>query len=403
MTQTKPPRPAELFASVWRGGAQDLYGNYRRLREIAPVMLTPTGMLVLSRYADCDAALRHRGLGKISEIPKVPGVLDEQTRALLNNVRRSMLFANPPDHTRLRRAVGSAFTARHVEELSPAVTAVADRLLDKLAARPGADFVPTVALPLAVHVIADLLGIPGPDRVTFLRLAHGTSVLVKPELDDTTLNQAIAACGQLREYFAGLIAQRRREPRPDLISRLAAAEGTEALDDIEVIATAVVLFDAGFETTTNLLSNGLYALLSNPDQLALLRRRPELMPGAIDEMLRYEAPVQVDRRTALERVTLAGVDLRPGQMVVTLLGGANRDPARFAEPDRFDVTRDDGPGLTFASGIHFCLGAPLARMEGAAFFRRLLERFSHIELAGENVRRPGVARGFVTLPVTLSE
>jgi cytochrome P450 len=398
-----PPTADELFANVWRGGAHDTYWNYRRLRETAPVFVTGSGTLVLSNYADCDAALRHRDLGKLSETPKVPGVLDEQTQALMINVRRSMIFANPPGHTRLRRAVGSAFTARHVDELSPAVGAIADRLLDKLAARPGADFVATVALPLAVHVIADLLGIPRPDRARFLRLAHGTSALVKPELDEASLNHAVAACTELREYFADLIAERRRAPRPDLLSRLAASDGPDALDDIEVIATVVVLFDAGFETTSNLLGNGLHALVTHPDQLALLRRRPELMPSAVDEMLRYEAPVQVDRRTALEPATLAGVDLAAGQVVIALLGGANRDPARFADPDRFDITRADGPGLAFASGIHFCLGAPLARMEGSAFFARLLDRFRSIEIAAEPVRRPGVARGFVNLSITLSE
>jgi cytochrome P450 len=391
-----------LLNAIWRDDGTDLYTTYRQLREAAPVLRTGAGALVLSTYDDCDTALRHRGLGKSDTIPEVAGGLDGPTRALLADVRRSMLFTNPPDHTRLRAVVGSAFTARHVDDLGPAIAARTDRLLDKLAARPGGDFMSGVALPLAVHVIADLIGIPGTDRGRFLTLAHDVSVLVKPQLDAATLTRAIAAYTELRDYFANLIALRRAHPTSDLLSRLAVSRDRETLDDMEVIATTIVLFDAGFETTTNLLGNGLHALLSHPDQLALLRSSPDLMASAVDEMLRYDAPVQLDRRIVLEPSTLAGEELTPGQLVVTLLGSANRDPDRFPDPDRFDVRRDAGPGLAFASGIHFCLGSPLARIEGTTFFSRLLDRFATIQVTGDPKRRPGVARGFVSLPITLS-
>jgi len=396
----------ELFISIIIGGeGPDPYHAYHRLRAVAPVLRTEGGALVLTRYADCDAALRHRSLGKAREplAARVAGGLrDEDTRRALAWMRRSMLFSNPPDHTRLRRLVSSAFTARHVDELQQAISGRADQLLDGLAGKPGADFMSAVALPLPVNVIADLLGVPDEDRESFTPLIHDVTALLEPLVSDEALARAVAAQAELSRYFGGLLAGKRRTPAADLLSRLAASRADDKLDDEEMIAAAILLFGAGFETTTNLLGNGLRALLENPAELRRLRERPELMPAAVEEMLRFDSPIQLDGRTVLAPAAVAGAELPAGQLVVMLLGAANRDPNRFTEPDRFDVGRDEGPHLAFASGIHFCLGAHLARLEAAVVFTRLLAGFASIELAGDPEPRPGLnPRGLARLPVTL--
>jgi len=396
----------ELFVSILLGGeGAEPYDAYHRLRAAAPVLRTQGGVLVLTTYADCDVALRHRGLGKAQDplaARVAGGMADEHTRRALAWMRRSMLFSNPPDHTRLRRLVSSAFTARHVEELEDAICSRADVLLDRLAAQPGADFMSVVALPLPVNVIADLLGVPDADTHSFTPLIHDVTALLEPLVSAEALARAVAAQAELSGYFGGLLASKRRRPAADLLSRLAAGRADDKLDDEEMIAAAILLFGAGFETTSNLLGNGLRALLENPGQLSLLREWPELIPAAVEEMLRFDSPIQLDGRTAVEPAVVAGSDLRAGQVVVMLLGAANRDPSRFSEPDRFDVTRDEGPHLAFAAGIHFCLGAHLARLEAAVTFTRLLSRFSRIELAGQPQPRSGLnPRGLARLPVTV--
>jgi len=405
-TAAAPPAE-ELFVSILLGGeGPDPYGAYRRLRAAAPVLRTQGGALVLTRYDDCDAALRHRGLGKAREplAARLAGGTDEHARRALAWMRRTMLFSDPPDHTRLRRLVSSAFTVRHVDELQRAISDRTDRLLDALAAQPGADFMAAVALPLPVNVIADLLGVPDADREPFTPLIHDVTALLEPYVDAAALARAVAAQAELATYFGDLLAEKRRWPEADLLSRLAASRDDDKLDDEEMIAASVLLFGAGFETTTNLLGNGLRALLGAPEQVDLLRERPDLVPAAVEEMLRYDSPIQIDGRTALEPVTVAGTDLPAGQLVIMLLGAANRDPDRFTEPDRFDVTRDDGAHLAFATGIHFCLGAHLARLEAAVVLTRMLTRFGRIELAGDPQPRPGLnPRGLSRLPVILGE
>ena len=401
------PRAEELFVSVLLGGeGPDPYGAYHRLRAEAPVLQTQAGALVLTRFDDCDAALRHRSLGKAREplaARTVGGFRDEHTRRALAWMRRTMLFSNPPDHSRLRRLVSSAFTVRHVDEMRRAISDRADRLLDGLAGQQGADFMTAVALPLPVNVIADLLGVPEADRDSFTPLIHDVTALLEPFVGADALARAVAAQAELASYFGSLLAEKRRRPAGDLLSRLAASRGDDKLDEEEMIAAAILLFGAGFETTTNLLGNGLRALLETPGQVGLLRERPELVPAAVEEMLRYDSPIQLDGRTTLEPAKVAGAELPAGQLVVMLLGAANRDPDRFTEPDRFDVTRDEGANLAFAAGIHFCLGAHLARLEAAVVFTRMLERFGRIELAGDPQPRPGLnPHGLSSLPVTLA-
>jgi cytochrome P450 len=313
-----------------------------------------------------------------------------------------MVFTNPPDHTRLRRLVSSAFTTRHVEDLRTAVTTRADLLLDRLAVEPRADFMTEVALALPVGVISDLLGVPEPDQPTFIPWARDFGAVLSPGADADSLNRAVAAETSLVAYFIDLLADKRRNPSDDLLSRRATSHADDALTEDEMISTAILLFGAGFETTTNLLGNGLRALLTHPDQFARLYADPGLVPAAVEELLRYDSPVQIDARTVLEPAVLAGTNLAPGTMVITMLGAANHDPAQFTDPDTLNITRPDTGHLAFAAGIHFCLGAHLTRLETHVLFTQLITRFASIEAAGEPERRPGLAlRGYARLPVTL--
>ncbi len=405
-TLATPADAEQLLAEVlFSETGADPYDGYRRLREAAPVLLTSDGILVLSRYEDVVSALRHRSLGRAEEeaFSAPAGKLTEdQLRQAMRWSKRSVLFANPPDHTRLRRLISEAFTPRHVELVRTPVGAAAEEALDQLADRPGADFMRLVALPLPAKVIAGLLGVPDRDYAGFARVVREMVEIIEPAADLDTLARAVAAQEQLAGYLADLLAAKRRQPADDLLSRLAASHAADALDHTEMIATAMLLFAAGFETTTNLLGNGLHALLTHPAHLALLRRRPGLIPRAVEEFLRFDPPAQLTSRAVLEPCTIAGQDLRAGQTVLTLIAAANRDPARFTDPDHLDVARDEGPSLAFASGIHFCLGAHLARLEATEVFTRLLQRYHRIDLAGPPRRRPGRSlRGFAELPVTV--
>ena len=399
------PADAErLLADVLLGEpCADPYASYRRLREQAPVLQTGGGVLVLSRYDDVYEALRRPELGRAGEVfsahaGKLP---EDQFRHAMRWWRRTLLFSNPPGHTRLRRAISAAFTPRHVEQLRASVAAIADETLGMLAHQPGADFVPLVALPLPVKVIAGLLGMPRGDYPSFAPVIRSMVELFEPFADAATIARAVAAQDELAGYFAELLASKRRRPGDDLLSRLASAQPDGGLDDTEIIATAILLFAAGFETTTNLLSNGLHALFTHPAQLALLRQQPQLAASAVEEFLRFDPPVQLTSRTTMGSCTVAGAGLPPGQTVLVLIAAANRDPMRFTDPDRLDIARDEGPSLTFATGPHFCLGAHLARLEAAEVFTRMLRRFPHLEPAGTPQRRRGSSlRGFAELPVT---
>ncbi len=402
LARTDPAAEEIFFAALLDATADDLRPSYHALRDRAPALLTGDGMLVLSGHSGCDAALRHRDLGKGEDMLgfQFTGLPEEQLRELMGRVEKSMIFANPPDHTRLRRLVSSAFTGRHVQALRDGVRGRTELLLDRLAEDTGADFMTTVALPLPLAVIADLLGVPESDREAVLPWARDISAFISPGAGPDALARATAAETAIVAYMTELLDHKRRHPGDDLLTRLAASRDDDALEQDEMISTAILLFGAGFETTTNLLGNGLNALLDNPDQLARLRADLSLMPTAIEEFLRYDGPVQVDARTVLEPTTLHGVDLSPGQTVITLLGAANHDPNRFADPDRLDVSRTDNPHLSFAIGIHFCLGAHLARLEAEIVLTRLLERFSHLERASAPLRRPGLAlRGFASYPL----
>src|SRR5579884_71034 len=396
-------------------GRADPYHFYDELREAAPVLRSTFGPVVLSRYEDCAAALRDPRLGRgtalraAGEAPLLGFAgfdLDPEARqAFFESAGNNMLFADPPDHTRLRRLVSRAFTPQRVEALRPAVEEMVSGFIDAILDEHEVDVMEVLAFPLPVTVIGELVGVPAADRAGFQPLVRAGTAALDPATDPATLHAATEGMDQMRSYFATLVAERRRAPGDDLLSGLVASrEAGDALSDDEVIATAILLFAAGFETTTNLIGNGLLALLQHPDQQDLWRRDPGLARSGVEELLRWDSPVQLNMRTALEPAEVGGEALSRGETVIVLQGGANHDPARFDQPDRFDIGRSDNAPLSFGWGIHHCLGAPLARMEGQVVFNALLSRCRTIEARFETPEwRPTLTlRGLSRLPVAVT-
>ena len=379
-------------------GREDPYPRYARLREIAPVLRAEDGALVVTRHADCAAVVRDSRLGHLPQhMLGFVGLGDWAEHPSLRLLFTSILTLNPPDHTRLRRLVSTSFTARRVQLLRPAVERLVEDLLDALPAE--GDFISSFAFPLPVNVIGELLGVPAADRAQFQTLIRDwTQVLdvITPEV----LARADPAAAVVRDYLAELVEERRRQPQDDLISALVAAEAEgDRLTADELLTMSALLFAAGFETTTNLLANGLAALLRHPAQVPTLLAWPDV---AAEELIRYDSPVQLVSRVAWEPATIGGVELEAGDRIVAYLGAGNRDPRQFAGPERLDLSRADNAPLSFGGGIHYCLGAPLARLEAQVAFPALLRRFPGLELAGEPRRRDSLTiRGFTDLPVRL--
>ena len=393
------PEVSKLLDELTRlPGRGDPYPLYRRLREISPVVRADDGALVVTRYADCLAVTRDPRLGHMPShmIDMVSPGWDEHPalRALFT----SLLALNPPDHTRLRRLVSSSFTARRVQALRPRIAQMVEDLLDQMSGE--VDFVRAFGFPLPVNVIGELLGIPEPDRAQFQTLVRDWTQVLEI-LTPEALETADPAATTIREYLAALAAERRRRPADDLISALVAAEEDgERLTEDELLTMASLLFMAGFETTTNLLANSVVALLRHPGQLELLRRQPGLTAGAVEELLRFDSPVQLLSREAWDEVEIAGVRMQGGERIVAYLGAGNHDPDRFADPEGLDLSRTDNAPLSFGGGIHYCLGAPLARLEAQIAIPALAARFPGLALAGEPGRRDSLAiRGYTTLPI----
>lgn len=382
----------------------DPYPFYRRLREQDPVHRSPLGFWVLTRYEDCVAVLRDQRFGREEFQQMLSAVYGDETEKPA--LPRSMLFRDPPDHTRLRALVSKAFTPRTIEVMRDHIQEIVDRLLGRALAQGGMDVIEDLAYPLPVTVICEMLGVPVGDHAAI----RGWSADIARSLDAIGLpsDQSIVDRGRtsrraLADYFRALVPERRAHPQPDLLSGLLAAEEQgDKLTEPEVIAMCLLLFIAGHETTVNLIGNGLLALLRHPDQLARVHGDPALIPNAIEELLRYDSPVQRTARIAGTDVDLAGQRVAKGTMVVTALGAANRDPAQFAEPDRLDVTRRDIRHISFGYGIHFCLGAPLARVEGQIALGTLLRRAPGLTLAETSPqwRESSVLRGLKRLRVT---
>jgi cytochrome P450 len=384
----------------------DPYPAFARAREVAPVQWHEGLQLWLSfTHAESNAVLRDRRLGRIWR-DKEPAERFESFNLIHRN---AILEMEPPDHTRLRRLISTAFARGHVERLRPWVQELAKELVDGLIERSGGteavDVLSGMAEQLPVDVIAELLGVPHADRP---RLRPWSNAVVKMyEYGRTTEIEDAAeqAAAEFVDYLRALAAERRKSPGEDLLSHLVTVRDSEGdrLTEDELVTTCILLLNAGHEATVNVSGNGLLALLEHPDQLQRLREDPGLLPTAIEELMRFDSPLQLFERTATEDVEIGGVTVERGQKIAALLGAANRDPSVFTDPDVLDVGRLDNPHISFGAGVHFCIGAPLARVELQASFGALLSRTTSIELARPARRRPEfVIRGLRDLPVVLT-
>jgi cytochrome P450 len=391
-----PSLDVDFFAPEVRA---DPWPFYARLREADPVHRRPDGDWILTRYADCQGVLADP---RCSSNPAHESRPSEGSPARQEG-SNLLLFLDPPDHTRLRRLVSKAFTPRRVEELRPRIANLVDALLDEVDGEPTFNLLEALAFPLPVIVICELMGVPAEDRGNLKDWSTAASRLLDPDVEGETLELGLLSAMGLAGYFDALFEERRRAPQDDLVSGLVAAEEEgDRLTADELRAITVLLFIAGHETTMNLIGNGTYALLQHPDQLALVRDDPEMARSAVEELLRYDGPVHVTARVPTEDIDVGGTPIAAGERMVVALGAANRDPAQYPDPDRLDVTREDNRHLTFSHGIHFCLGASLARVEGQVAIPRLLQRFPDLALAAEPTYREHlVLRGLTELQVAI--
>lgn len=390
-------------------GRADPCRFYAQMRDTAPIYRTMLGPILIHRYEDCMSALRDPRLGRGGDTASQQmtnfGVPDVFVQRFFELSQHSMLLADPPNHTRLRGLVSRSFTPRHMEGMRPAVHKLVDDLLDTLAERGEVEFMGDFALPLPMAVIGELVGVPRSDWDTLQPYVRAAATAIEPVLSDEQALEAFTAYDYLGNYFGSLLEERRRQPREDLLSGLAQApEKDDRLTSDEVVSTAILLFAAGFETTTNLLGNGMLALLRHPDELARWRNDPGLAPSAVEELLRWDSPVQLNVRAALEPADVRGEPIETGERIIVLQGAANHDPDRFNDPARLDLGRTDNVPLSFGWGIHHCLGAGLARMEGQIAFNALLARFPTIDLLVDEPewRSSFTLRGLLALPLRVA-
>jgi len=387
----------------------DPYPVYRRLTAEDPVHQTPFGMVVLSRYRDCAALLRDpRSSSDASNSTMyqafMAGRNPEEVFGALAGMR-PFLFMDPPDHTRLRGLVQKAFTPKTVENLRPRIQELVDDLMAPALERGSMEVVEDLAYPLPVRVITEMLGVPIEDHDTFKGWSRELAGALDPDFatPDAVAERRERAASAFVEYFQALIAERRRAPRDDLLSALITAEDEgNKLTEKELLSTLILLLVAGHETTVNLISNGVLAFCRYPDQLARVRSDPSLARGAVEEVLRYDPPVQFTARVALEDMDVSGTTIEKGAQAILLLAAANRDPEQFEKPDTFDVGRRDNHHLALGLGAHFCLGAPLARVEGQVALAAIARGVSDLALAVDapEYKDNIVLRGLASLPVT---
>jgi cytochrome P450 len=397
--------PFDPLSPTLRCNPYPTYHDYRTHEPVhwgMPSFPGVPGIWYLFRHADCVAMLSDARFGRTP--------LEEQqeikNQPMLNQAARSMLFSDPPHHTRLRALVNKAFTPRMVERLAPRIADITAELLDVAQPRGAMDVIADLAFPLPVIVIAEMMGVPTEDRLLLKQWSYPLTRAIDARRgeDVERINQAAMAAGmEFIAYLQGLIAERRKNPTHDLLSNLIALEAQgDKLSPEELLRMCILLLVAGHETTVNLIGNGLLALMRHPDQMTALQQQPNLIESAVDELLRYDSPVQSTGRIAFEDVTIGDKRIRQGDRVTALLGAANRDPAVFANPDALDIRRGDKRYLSFGHGIHFCLGAPLARLEGQIAIAAVLRRLPHLQLQTDELTwREGFGfHGVVSLPVS---
>ncbi|MET8448634.1 cytochrome P450 [Streptomyces sp. NPDC005209] len=385
----------------------DPYPAYAELRARGRVYyFEPTNQWLVPHHADVSALLRDRRLGRTyqhrfthEDFGRTAPSPEHEPFHVLND--HGMLDLEPPDHTRIRRLVSKAFTPRTVEQLKPYVADLAGELVDRLVEAGGGDLLTDVAEPLPVAVIAEMLGIPEADRAPLRPWSADICGMYELNPSEDAASRAVRASVEFSEYLRELIAERRKEPGDDLISGLIAAhDEDDRLTEQEMISTCVLLLNAGHEATVNATVNGWWALFRNPDQLAALRADHSLVPSAVEELMRYDTPLQLFERWVLDEIEIDGTTIPRGAEIAMLFGSANHDPSVFTAPDRLDLTREDNPHISFSAGIHYCIGAPLARIELAASMTALLEKAPALTLAAEPKRKPNfVIRGLEGLRV----
>lgn len=389
---------------------RDPYPALARARVEEPVHQDPMGIWYVTRHADVSALNRDARLGrdlrKWLAYPMLRPYLADSP--LERCVELWMFSLDPPDHTRLRKLVAKAFTPKAVAAMRSSIEAAADEILARIPREAGPrtiDLVTTFAHPFPVQVIASILGLSLGDSATLREWSDAISFIVEPTARRRHKQLASDAVVGMMSYLREQVAARRTSPANDVISELIRAEEEgDRLTEDELLAQLVLLFFAGFETTANLIGNGMLALCRHPEELARLRRDASLLPTAVEEMLRYESPANNNARVAHTDITVGGQTIPAGSLALCMLGAANRDPEVFADPDRFDAARDPNPHVAFGGGIHHCIGASLARLEAQVAFERLLARFESIELDEEGVKWRDLVniRGLSALPVRVA-
>lgn len=402
---------APTFNPFTPGFLADPYPTYRALLRENPVSWDPTmEMWIFTRYKDVEAVLTHPNTSadRRSARNRLAEMARQQDQAQnFGPFSRAptMLTSDPPAHTRLRKLVSKAFTPRAVEEMRPRIQGIVDSILDEAAQRGGMDLPVDLAYPLPVIVIAEMLGVPPEDRAMFKKWSDEVvATLGGPFIGPDVLERARAAIDALAAYLVPIIRDRRENPRNDLISDLVAAEEQgQVLSEDEIFSTSILLLIAGNETTTHLIGNSVYALLKHPDQLRLLQERPELIGPAVEELLRYIGPVQLTGRVMKEDTVFGGQLVPEGQVATVLLGAANHDPEKWGPTaDELDITRDPKDHMSFGDGIHFCLGAPLARAEAQIAIGSLVQRFPKMKTDADEPEWGGtfIIRGVKHLPLS---
>ena len=386
---------------------QNPYPIYHQMREHAPVYWSDAwGCWMLTRYEDVTWTLQDyqtfTSLGRLTATMDLPEPLRERVEPLVRHYSQGLINVDPPDHTRMRKLVHMAFTPRTIRKMQTYIEDIVERLIDEQVERGEMDVIWDFSYPLPVIVIAEMMGIPVEDHAKFKKWSREiVAFMATPNPVPEILLKSQDALLSMQQYFRDIYAKRRQQPEDDLISALVKAElEGDKLTEEEMVSSCVTILIGGHETTTYLIANGMYALLQNPGELRRLLDNPDLAESATEEFLRYEGPFQRNRRIATRDVQIGDKTIEKDQLIMQFLGAANRDPARFSDPDALDITRSPNKHLAFGYGPHFCLGAPLARLEAPVAFRGLLGRLKNIRLAHDNLEwNSALFRGLKSLPV----